>query len=409
MTTSLLALLLSVGLWSFLRPLPSAATRPSVGFSSYYTAARLLREGTELTSAWEDDWFGREIRRFAPTVSDIWRPNPPSAALLALPVSWFAYRTARVLWTVGSLLILLALWWWSVRTLRPRGRELVWLLALFLLFDPFRACLWYGQVYIALAGLLTLVIRAERGGEGESARPGHRTLVSGVAIGLLIALKTALLPLLLGGLQRRRRRTLIAMVTTIGCVASVSVVLGGTAPWRSYLAYLMSPESQLARPERTSTAYQSLFSLCSRVTSPDAQWNPAPWLDLPWIGIGAYLVGAFLLGWTALRHWARGRDRDLALARLALLQVILSPWTLDYHYPLVWPVLVVWGSAAPLGRWNGKLIAGLAVVLLLIPARWYCAPGLQEGLLALFAYPKLYGALLLFALCGERTSVSCPS
>ena len=79
--------------------------RPSHGFVTYYTAARMVLGGEPLEGLYDRAWFADRIKEYEPTVYDFFRPNPPPAALIVAPVALFPYRTARAIWLWANVLI----------------------------------------------------------------------------------------------------------------------------------------------------------------------------------------------------------------------------------------------------------------------------------------------------------------
>src|SRR5213080_4049587 len=84
-----------------------AATRPTHGFSAYYTAARLVLEGQDPARFYDDDWFREQTVRLGfAGAEDIYNVNPPTAALLLLPLAGLTPQVARAVWTGLNLLFL---------------------------------------------------------------------------------------------------------------------------------------------------------------------------------------------------------------------------------------------------------------------------------------------------------------
>ena len=79
------------------------------GFVAYYTAARLLAGGELGPIAYDDRWFGAKVQQVtASSVREIFTPNPPTMALMALPVAGFGAQPARAVWLVASLVAFIA-------------------------------------------------------------------------------------------------------------------------------------------------------------------------------------------------------------------------------------------------------------------------------------------------------------
>ncbi|RQW81694.1 MAG: hypothetical protein EHM79_19470, partial [Geobacter sp.] len=76
------------------------ASRPNHGFASYYTAAKLLIEGEDVTDFYDDDWFSSKVENYVPGVYEIYLVNMPTTALVFLPIANFDYKTAKIIWTI---------------------------------------------------------------------------------------------------------------------------------------------------------------------------------------------------------------------------------------------------------------------------------------------------------------------
>ncbi|MCC7361382.1 MAG: DUF2029 domain-containing protein [Anaerolineales bacterium] len=366
-----------------------SAVTPTYGFVAYYTAARLLLEGQPLDRAYHDTWFQAQIARFEPRANDIFRPNPPTTALLALPVAWLDHASARVVWLSLNAAALLAAGALLVRSLAwpAPWRLAFWAAAVSL--QPVWANFAYGQVYLIVL-LLTVCAWAAF----QRARPG----ALGAALGGLLAFKLAGLlywPLL--ALRRQWRAPAVALVVAAG-VALLALPLTGWAAWPAHLSVLARLP---ADPRQTVTAYQALTSWARHLFLYDPHWNPAPWLaapllarTLPLLGGAALLLASLYAAWVA-------PDARLAFAAFTLLSLILSPLSLDYHFALALlplALLADWLRAQPGRRWRWPWVAfalGVAAIGLPLP---YQSARFEAGAWALLAYPKLYGSLLLWAL-----------
>ena len=188
-----------------------AATRPTHGFSAYYTAARLVLEGQDPARFYDDDWFREQTVRLGfAGAEDIYNVNPPTAALLLLPLAGLTPQVARAIWTGLNLLCLgLALAGLlrltcgdalasvgvlgGARDLPPAGRTArrrrvgqdaltAGGLALLVLFQPAREEVRLGQAYaLLLLGEVALLW----------AYLARRERTAGLLLGLLLGVKTA--------------------------------------------------------------------------------------------------------------------------------------------------------------------------------------------------------------------------
>jgi len=395
---------------------PGRGTTP--GFASYYTAARLVRAGTPVSRFYDDDWFASRTATYDRTVTDLFYPNPPTAALLLLPVAGFDYRDARRVLTAVSLLALAAALYLLLDGRALRGPFAVTLVAVVLIFQPIFANFSFGQVYVLLLALLAVAWHGYRRG---------RPVALGVALGSMIVFKAggALLPLLLVA-QRRWRALGWATATTLA-VGLLSVPWLGEGAWRAYAGKLQDFAS---RPELSVTAYQTQIGFIRHLLSLHPGWNPNPVFDAPavagavvWlglvgvVGVATYLAVASARALPSPGHGEGARSGDcpssddLLFGAFVAMSVFLNPRALDYHYVLLLlPITIVAArSVTRDSAWRAAiLVLAVALVALDLP---YRSPRLADGAWALLAYPKLYGAWLLWGLAASTVwgqLRSCP-
>jgi hypothetical protein len=147
------------------------------------------------------------------------------------------------------------------------------------------------------------------------------------------------------------------------------------------------------------TAYQSIESITRHLLSGEGGLG-SPVLALPLdVARGiATLIALSLLG--ATLYVAREHPGDeLILGAAILLTVVLVPVSQMHTYAVAFvPIAqLVRRLKNTSGGWNWLMVAiGGALVLVPLP---YGSPRLIDGWAALFAYPKLYGALILWAVC----------
>jgi hypothetical protein len=384
--TPILGVLIAIFAVRFLLMIPEAATRPSDGFAAYYTASRLLGENNPVSGFYDDQWFNAQVGRIVPGVQDIYRPNPPPAVALMLPLAQFSYTNARIAWTLLNLVLLVVT---LVVIFRETGFKLPAALAFVALtfcFEPIWVNLRQGQAYIVLLFLSAVCWSAMRGRHDKSA---------GIALGLMLVFKTAGVLLQLLMLRRRRWRALGWCLTTIAFVVLASLVTLGAASWQKYLEILWRGRDET---DLMVTAYQSAYSLTHHLFVYDATWNAHPLLRQPQISavlafvatLGVLVVVAFIL--------VRGDSDDRSFAALMIAATVISPYSLAYHYSvMLLPIAILAGQliydSSP-WRW---LVLLFGTLLIAIPYP-YLSARLSVGAWALLAYPKLYGTLILLGL-----------
>lgn len=355
------------------------AGRATHGFVSYYAAARLLVTGQLGPQAYDDDWFGRYVQQLTnSSVREILGPNPPTMALMAVPVAVMDYATARHVWLIASLaslaVTLFALMRYTSSTRSPLPAVVV---AVLLLNPTVFANLRTGQGYIFVFALLAgAALNLERA----------RDRLGGAFLGLALLLKSSGLALFIIVLARRRWRA-VTSVLLIGA-AGVPIVALMTDPgiWTAYLSAV--PEF-VARPAGSTTAYQTTVGLFRRLCVADPTWNPSPAAEC---GPIAMVVPALLLA-TALVITvllaAQAPSRLWLSAGVCLSELTLPVAAEPHFVSLAIPLAFLWAGS------TSRVVLAIAALLLLVPLD-YTAHRFMSGWWVLLAYPRLYAAWLLW-------------
>ncbi|MCA1554547.1 MAG: DUF2029 domain-containing protein, partial [Chloroflexi bacterium] len=252
--------------------LPSEAVRASHGFVELYTAAQMLREGQDMRLSYDDDWFNKQVARFTPEIGDV-NINPPTFALVGLPLTFFDYAGARAIWTLLSLICLLGAVAWMLRRLGVRELWMPLFIGTVLLFEPVWANFNFGQVYLVMLALLTVA--------WDGHRERHDTRL-GIALGALGIFKLAgllFVPLLI---VERRWRAVLWVVATMIVIGLLSLPKIGLATWQEYPERLLRFSSS---PSLAVSAYQTILGFAEHLFAADAQWNPAPLVEAPALGV----------------------------------------------------------------------------------------------------------------------------
>ncbi len=381
---ALLAIMLTALAVRFAWQSAAVATRRSDGFAAYYTAARLIRAGSAGPRLYDDAWFSAEVDRTVPGVKDIYNANPPTTALLLLPLSGARYAVARTVWIWLNVALLAVTLLLIVRDTGLRGPAALAFICVAVASQPVEANMRQGQVYVLLLALATLIWIGLRRGSDR---------VAGVALGVMLAVKTAglLLPILL--LSGRRWRSLIwAGVSTVA-LSFTSLIWLNAATWRAYLQSLMRLRNE---PDLSVSAYQTLPSLFRHLFAFDSTWNPDPLTRSSLLATALTLLAFVgLLGLTLLFTRTLGRI-DLPFAALLTLSVLLSPVSLDYHYTLLLlPLAILLAESRSDRDWCVWTMVAISAALTMsnLP---YTSPRFAGGVWILLGYPKLAGGLLLW-------------
>jgi alpha-1,2-mannosyltransferase len=281
-----------------------------VDFDSFWRSARAMLEG----------------RNIYETGVELVNLNPPLWTVLISP-----------LLAVGYLA-------WTVEELRLRPGWTVVGVVMLLLSSPLLATLALGQVYPVLAlGLVAAWVADRR--EGQE--------ISGAALGVVVALKPSLLPVLLWPLVRRRWRTLVVALVSGTVATLLGIIVLGPGTTLDYIGVLR---------EQSVSAYWDNASLPSAAArmfteNPYAQ-NVA---TLPWMVPVAYAlgIGAIVLTAAKVRH-----GQEVGLWALVAASLLASPIAWHNYLVLLGPgilLLLARGRAAT---------AFLLLALQSIPAQW---------------------------------------
>ena len=271
------------------------------------------------------------------------------------------YALIALFATVGYLV-------WVARELRLRAAWAIVGGVMLLLSSPLLATLALGQIYPFLAlGLVAAWISDRR----------DKPLVSGAALGLVVALKPSLVPVLLWPLVRRRWGAVVAAVAAgvaATLVGAVVVGFGATLDWLG----LLSGSSASAYWDNASlpSAAARLFT-----DNPYARHLAI----LPWTVPVAYALGITAIVVTAARaRW----DAEAGLWALVAASLLAAPIAWHNYLVLLGPgilLLLARGWAAP---------AFLLLALQAIPGQWPLLWNEQNTVAATLAL-TLYACILL--------------
>lgn len=288
---------------------------------------------------------GRDIYRTDAAYANL---NPPLFTVLIGPLGLMEFLPAYRLWVLVMVLVMVGSMAAVAVELRMRAATVGPVVVAVLLSSPMIGTLGLGQIYPLLTAGLVAAWLADRRG---------RLVFVGLALGLVVALKPSLAPVLLVPALRRRWLTVgAALLAGTGATVLGWIVCGpDSAPTWAHLL--------LTNPPVTYWDNASLPGAILRLTSVN-DWG-RPLVELPGGMVIGLLIGGVLLvstAWAARRPPADGLDTALwAMAAAALLASPLS-W---HNYLLVlMPGVVVLIAC---GRWP---VAALLLALSLIGMEW---------------------------------------
>lgn len=324
-------------------------------------------------------WDGRGIYEAGGRPTNL---NPPIWILLISPLGLLepltAYRSF-VLIMVSVILVCLS---WMARELRLHTGWAVVGAGMLLLSSPLLETLALGQMYPLLAlGLVAAWIMDRRG----------RPKLSGIALGLVVAIKPQLAPVVLWPLVRRRWGMLGATLASGGAATFTGAIIAGPGATLDWLRVLSS-----IRLDGT-WDNASLPGTAARLFRENDFVEPIA--ILPWLEPVAYVLGIGIVIFTAFKA-RRGSEADLWV--LVAVSLLASPIAWHNYLLLLGP-----GILLLLARGRVAL-ALLLLALQFIPPQW-SEPWRDEGTVLAALVLTLYFYILVahwlaFLTHGEEAS-----
>jgi Glycosyltransferase family 87 len=253
-----------------LHTMPRAWRRLNTDFPNYYLSARLAHEGFDTAREYEWVWFQRENDHRAIDIRVIGLlPITPFSTLIMWPLTGLPALTAKHLWIVTNLALLIPLCWllYSLTGLSFRRIALI-----FALCFPLNRNLLYGQFYIFLLLLIVAACWANlRGRDG----------LAGALLAIAVACKVFPVLLFLFFLRRGKWRALLTGALTGLAALSASVAIFGWNLHRTYLHQILpwTLRGEGLPPYATTSA--SISSILHYLFLAEPQWNPHPWHSSP--------------------------------------------------------------------------------------------------------------------------------
>lgn len=335
-------LTLSLGVVGFGRIAPTLARVPdSYDFAAYYVAGRVLNTGEAL---YTDQAMIHAAQTPHGTVAFPRYIYPPFFAVLMRPLSTLSFATAKTVWFVLNLLLLIGCGIVLGRWIDWSWKAIGGLLVAIILIPAFYDTLLLGQVNLVL---LTLVLAHLMQLRQASTR--HQEIRSGIWLGIASAIKIYPIFFMLPYLLRRRWNVISGVV--LGGVLGTGVGLifgGGFTALNRFLTDVVGGFSG------TNIADQSLSDVISRLFSTNtftyAYLTPTnlvsitlkPLIDAPLIatlltGVIGFVLSAvsMITLWKSRHHPFDDRRLWLELSIMIILTLIVLPVVHDHYLSLL--------------------------------------------------------------------------
>ncbi len=366
-------------------------SRPTPGFLVGYSAAKMLAAGVEMKQLYDRQAFAELApARSGVSHGDVYTANTPVLPFLFLPFSLAPAGEAKAFWELFSLacvLISLGLLY-EIFHFSRSGRLV--LTACAFAFTPLYFNFVWGQLYAFLLLLHVLIFRFWR---------ENRTMGTAITLALLLLLKGYGLPFLVLAVVRREYGLLLRTAALALGGALLSAIFIGFAPW---IAYSSELSGVLTAIPASATFQQTIGSLLSWCFARD-EWHIRPPADLPFVVrplLGACIAaGIFVLARLGRRRGIVGFD--MAFSAAIIVNLLTAPLLFDYHYTLLLIPLVACCAYLPQSGWEPGIVAFGVALLLLLPKLPYYDDIFQKNWYGIFAFPRVYGSLILLWICGR--------
>ncbi len=250
--------------------MPRAWDKLNTDFPNYYLSARIAHEGSDTARLYEWVWLQREKDHRALDARLIGLvPITPFSTLVMWPLTGLAPLTAKHVWLLVNLALLVPLCW-LLRSITGLPYQRIALV--FALSFPLHRNLLYGQFYL----LLLLLIVA-----GCWAYLREYYVLAGVLVAIAAAAKIFPVLFFIFFLQRRAWRALVSGAVTGMASLAVSVAVFGWNLHRTYLHEILPWTLRGEGLPPYATASASISSVLHYLFLAEPQWNPQPWHSSP--------------------------------------------------------------------------------------------------------------------------------
>lgn len=291
--------------------------------------------------------------------------NPPVQTLLLAPLGWLDFWLAYRLFVLVTIALVVASMAAVAAELRIGPGVAVTVTGAALLSSPVLASLGLGQVYgIHMAGLAAAWVLHRRG----------RPVLEGLALGMVVALKPSLAPVLIVPLVRRQWDALAMAVATAGLATIIGWIAAGLASMPDWVRLV------LTHPVQAYFDNASLPGAVLRLTS--ATDSGRPIVELPGGAVIGVALGIVLIAVTA---WMAGRERadaDTALWAMAAAALLASPLSWHNYLMLLLPATF---ALIARGRWPyAAALLALTLIGMEWPPYWFGPDGASAIPLSLY-------------------------
>jgi Glycosyltransferase family 87 len=394
-------LLAALVVYTLVQGVIPAVTAVTSDFPTYFTSAKMVREGQDGAKLFDGPWFREQMRRYglgSPGDAIVFTPYPPPTALLLVPLAGLAPLAAlrvltalNVLCVICSMLLLRKIlnWRWvdSALFILLSGHALI-------------TGLRYGHPYIVISTFCML---------GYYFHVKGRPTLAGLCLGVFVPIKYWPVSILAAFALRRQWRVVLGGGLAVAAVALVSIGVLGWEVHRIFLTDVLFDHLSGHRVSvmPNSSQAQSFDALFARLFLLDPLQNPDPWVAtgqlpraLAAASVKVLLVLAAAIALVKLARSSAASAIAPAIAILGILTILLVPGSGTYAFALLWlPVALLIDHFRSEGaRAQASLVLGIYALIGFIPYG-HLNPFEGRGALSVLAFPRLFLLLAMFVVC----------
>jgi hypothetical protein len=374
--------LAGLGLFLLIRGVVPAMESVDTDFPNYYTSARLLVDGGDMSRLYDDSWFQIQIYKYGMNQLGKFAPFPPITVFIMTPLVLLSPDNALRVWTLFNVfLLLLAIYLVS----RITNRSWLWASILVLLSghalaNNFR----FGQFYLLLTVLVICGYRYWIQGE---------QVKSGMLLGIGAAVKYFPILFFLEFIRRREWKIVLAGALTITLLTTAGIVVLGPALHEQFLHQVLGHHLAGNIQNTYSPAFQSWNSLFRNLFVFDPLRNPKPLVDsstaylLSLCCVYGLVIISLVVALLQLKHRTAISSQNIQFSLLGIAGLLLLPASATYHFLLLaLPVaLLLDGKEWTIPQKSLGVVYGF---IGFIPYHYF-EQFQSRGILTVFSYPRL--------------------
>lgn len=238
-------------------------------FPNYFTSSRLVVEREDLSKLYDNSWFQQQMISHGMNTAGKFTPFPPPSVLIFIPLTPFDPLTAKRIWLILNLLLVIPL----MRVMkRVTGFAISENLLLLLLCGLGLATNFLlGQMYLLL--LFTLFA-------GYDLMLRKKNFAGGLIWGIAAAIKFVPVVFLIPFLLRNKKGTIVGFTTGFLSLHLLSLFLIGIPVYTAYSSvFLNHLNGSIEGQSPFAYQFQSWSAFLRTLFVYDAHWNPHPFID----------------------------------------------------------------------------------------------------------------------------------